>query len=353
MSTTTTSPPCAVRCRRREIGDAALQRLELPCRRPGPVPDDPPRHFEALPDRPVRAVEQIGNSAGEAPVLVCVRRSSSSLLRLLGRLHAQPIGVASRPLEVCEFHRLGEHRVSADLGDGAPSRNLPPAEARDLHTLGEIVRHVLDRVIDIVRGNVDRRRTRSPSSCSTSASMASHSARNRLASPIRGRRQHDPLPPKRTSGSARGLSPPRSSRSCSARALGPGPSPRRPWQVPGAPAPSRLHGSLRPARPASSKARPCSDAGRRNRAGSAATSTNHEDMLATTCAVYIVLLAAHARGSRRIGARRVSFGFARGAVGDRDRRRRRVVALIHLGPPVDEPVSKGRRPPADYVEFLG
>jgi len=79
---------------------------------------------------------------------------------------------------------------------------------------------------------------------------------------------------------------------------------------------------------------------------------NHEDVLATACAVYIVLLAAHARGlasywrtPRVLQSRE---GQAAVGIGEDEE----FVALIHLGPPVDEPGSKGRRPPADYVEFL-
>ena len=79
---------------------------------------------------------------------------------------------------------------------------------------------------------------------------------------------------------------------------------------------------------------------------------DHEDVLATACAVYIVLLAAHARGlagywrtPRVLQARegQAAIGMGEDEV---------FVALIHLGPAVDEPAAKERRPPADYVDFL-
>ena len=79
---------------------------------------------------------------------------------------------------------------------------------------------------------------------------------------------------------------------------------------------------------------------------------DEEDVLATACAAYIVLLAAHARGlasywrtprvlQSREGQEAVGMG-----------EDEQFVALIHLGAPVDEPAAKERRPPAEYVEFL-
>jgi nitroreductase len=79
---------------------------------------------------------------------------------------------------------------------------------------------------------------------------------------------------------------------------------------------------------------------------------NHEDVLATACAVYIVLLAAHARGlaSYWRTPRVLQMREGQSAVGmDEDEQ---FVALIHLGPPVDRPVAKERRPVADYATFL-
>jgi nitroreductase len=79
---------------------------------------------------------------------------------------------------------------------------------------------------------------------------------------------------------------------------------------------------------------------------------NHEDVLATACAVYIVLLAAHARGlasywrTPRILQTRA--GQAAIGMGDDEE----FVALIHLGPPVDEPAAKTRAPASTYVSFL-
>src|SRR4051794_37820813 len=79
---------------------------------------------------------------------------------------------------------------------------------------------------------------------------------------------------------------------------------------------------------------------------------NREDVLATACAVYIVLLAAHDRGlasywrtPRVLQSRQ---GQAAVGMGEDET----FVALIHLGPAVDEPAVKERRPLADYVTFL-
>jgi nitroreductase len=79
---------------------------------------------------------------------------------------------------------------------------------------------------------------------------------------------------------------------------------------------------------------------------------NHEDVLATACAVYIVLLGAHARGlasywrtPRVLQSRE---GQAAVGMGSDEQ----FVALIHLGAQVGEPVTKERRPVADFVTFL-
>jgi nitroreductase len=79
---------------------------------------------------------------------------------------------------------------------------------------------------------------------------------------------------------------------------------------------------------------------------------NHEDVLANACAVYIVLLGAHARGlasywrTPRVLQSREGQA-AIGMAADEE-----FVGLIHLGPPVEQPVAKERRPVDDYVEFL-
>jgi len=79
---------------------------------------------------------------------------------------------------------------------------------------------------------------------------------------------------------------------------------------------------------------------------------DREDVLATACAVYIVLLAAHARGLasywRTPKLLRTPSG--RAAVGLTDAEE--FVALIHLGRPATSPRAKARRQPSDYVEFL-
>jgi nitroreductase len=68
--------------------------------------------------------------------------------------------------------------------------------------------------------------------------------------------------------------------------------------------------------------------------------------------VFIVLLAAHARGlasywrtPRVLQSRE---GQAAVGMGEDEQ----FVALIHLGAPVDEPAAKERRPVADFVTFL-
>ena len=79
---------------------------------------------------------------------------------------------------------------------------------------------------------------------------------------------------------------------------------------------------------------------------------NHEDVLATAVAVYIVLLAAHARGlaSYWRTPRLLQSPEGRAAVGlEPDEE---FVALIHLGDPVNRPVAKPRKPIDDYVTFL-
>jgi nitroreductase len=79
---------------------------------------------------------------------------------------------------------------------------------------------------------------------------------------------------------------------------------------------------------------------------------DEEDVSASAAAVYIVLLAAHARGLvgywrtpgvLRTGAGREALGVARGE---------RVLGLIHLGPQRQEKEPPERLPPGDYVTYL-
>jgi len=79
---------------------------------------------------------------------------------------------------------------------------------------------------------------------------------------------------------------------------------------------------------------------------------SHEDVLATACAAYIVLLAAHARGlaSYWRTPRVLQTPEGRAAIGMGEDER--FVALLHLGSPVDAPRGRSRRPVEDYVEFL-
>lgn len=80
---------------------------------------------------------------------------------------------------------------------------------------------------------------------------------------------------------------------------------------------------------------------------------DEEDLHASACAAYIVLLAAHARGLagywRTPGVLRTPEGCA--AVGMPDDER--FVGLLHLGTPVQEQRVPDRLPPEQVVEFLG
>jgi len=79
---------------------------------------------------------------------------------------------------------------------------------------------------------------------------------------------------------------------------------------------------------------------------------DEEDLHATACAAYIVLLATHARGLagywRTPEVLRTEEG--RSAVGLPDDER--FVSLLHIGPPVQEQRQTERAPAADYVTFL-
>jgi nitroreductase len=79
---------------------------------------------------------------------------------------------------------------------------------------------------------------------------------------------------------------------------------------------------------------------------------DEEDLHATACAVYIVLLGAHARGLaaywRTPKVLRTPEGQAAIWIGEDER----FVGLIHLGPPIDEPAAKERLSPDEYVQFL-
>src|SRR5215471_2522202 len=79
---------------------------------------------------------------------------------------------------------------------------------------------------------------------------------------------------------------------------------------------------------------------------------NREDLFATACAVYIVLLAAHARGlaSYWRTPALLETPEGRAAVGLDDDEE--FVALIHLGHPATEPAAKERRPVDEIARFL-
>jgi len=79
---------------------------------------------------------------------------------------------------------------------------------------------------------------------------------------------------------------------------------------------------------------------------------NREDLFATACAVYIVLLAAHARGLASYWRTPALFQTpeAREILGLADNED--FIALIHLGAPATSPPLKERKPPGEYVDFL-
>jgi nitroreductase len=73
-----------------------------------------------------------------------------------------------------------------------------------------------------------------------------------------------------------------------------------------------------------------------------------EDLAATAAAVYIVLLAAHARYWRTPEVLRTPEGLAAVGVPDGER----VLGLIHLGPARQERAAPERAPTAEYVTYL-
>jgi len=79
---------------------------------------------------------------------------------------------------------------------------------------------------------------------------------------------------------------------------------------------------------------------------------DEEDLHATACAVYAVLLGAQARGLASYWRTPAVLRTKRGreAVGLPDGER--FVGLIHLGNPRSEPPTKDRRAPADFVQYL-
>src|SRR3954466_4455505 len=76
---------------------------------------------------------------------------------------------------------------------------------------------------------------------------------------------------------------------------------------------------------------------------------NREDLLATACAVYVVLLAAHARGLASYWRTPALFesAAAREALGLEPNEE--FVGLIHLGRPGTDAPTKERKPPGEYV----
>src|SRR5918994_6479534 len=79
---------------------------------------------------------------------------------------------------------------------------------------------------------------------------------------------------------------------------------------------------------------------------------DEEDVLATACAAYIVLLGAHGRGLagywRTPAVLRAAQGRAALGLGDGER----VIGLLHLGPPRQDKEPPERLPPGDFVTYL-
>ncbi len=79
---------------------------------------------------------------------------------------------------------------------------------------------------------------------------------------------------------------------------------------------------------------------------------NREDLLATACAVYIVLLGAHARGLASYWRTPDLFESPAGRAAVGLEEDEEFVALIHLGRPATVPSPKERAPVDEYVRFL-
>jgi nitroreductase len=78
---------------------------------------------------------------------------------------------------------------------------------------------------------------------------------------------------------------------------------------------------------------------------------DREDLLATGCAVYIVLLAAHARGLASYWRTPALLGTPAGRSALGLEPDEEFVALIHLGRPATTPQAKERKPVEELVEF--
>ena len=77
-----------------------------------------------------------------------------------------------------------------------------------------------------------------------------------------------------------------------------------------------------------------------------------EDLLATACAVYAILLGATARGLASYWRSPAILRTARGREAAGVPGGERVLGLLHFGPPAREPAPREREPADRYVEFL-
>ena len=80
---------------------------------------------------------------------------------------------------------------------------------------------------------------------------------------------------------------------------------------------------------------------------------DQEDLCATACAVYAVLLAAHARGLAGYWRTPGVLGTGAGLEAVEIPANERFVALIHLGWPRQEREPPERLPPEDFITYLG
>ena len=94
--------------------------------------------------------------AAKRPRLVGVRRELELVLGLGDRAHAAARRGAPEPAADVAVDRLGVDPVLPEPRDEDLRRDLPLAEAGDLDALREVGHRVLDRVLDLRGGDLDR-----------------------------------------------------------------------------------------------------------------------------------------------------------------------------------------------------
>ena len=170
MSTTATSPSArGAPVDRRELGDRPLQALELLRRRPRPEPRPRASAPRASSSRPARGRLHRRTRRVKRQSSLAARRQLVVVVGLLGRAHAVRARRAPEPAADVRLDRLACRRAACRSARRAPAcGTLPGAEAGDLDAVGEVVRRVLDRVMDVARpaprpsGGRGRRRAARP-----------------------------------------------------------------------------------------------------------------------------------------------------------------------------------------------